>query len=119
MEDSNVNDPNFEKLDRTKVPDVILVKKHYGDKSARKRQRIWKLKHLAEEDTALNVDANEYNEFLEDLEEDPAMRQHVNIFKDSSKQIPVDSNDVDSALPVITLEEMLDDLVIDDVEMAE
>lgn len=52
--DSNVNDVNFEKLDKESVPDVILVKKYYGD---RKRQRNWKLKHLAEENTALNTDA--------------------------------------------------------------
>lgn len=63
---------------------------------------------------------SEYNEFLEDLEEDPAMRQNINIFKDSSKQIAVDSSDqLDTAIPHITLEEMLDDLVIDDVEMGE
>lgn len=57
VEDSNINDTNFEKLDKQNVPDVILVKKHYGDKAARRKQRIWKLRHLAEEDTALNTDA--------------------------------------------------------------
>lgn len=63
---------------------------------------------------------SEYNEFLEDLEEDPALRQNVNIFKDSTKQLAVDCHDqIDATLPHITLEEMLDDLVIDDVEMNE
>lgn len=57
IEDSNINDVHFEKLDKQNVPDVVLVKKYYGDKAARRRQRIWKLKHLAEEDTALNIDA--------------------------------------------------------------
>jgi nonsense-mediated mRNA decay protein 3 len=49
------------------------------------------------------------------------MRVNVNIYKDSRKtQIPVDENDaVDPSAPQITLEEMLDDLVLDDVEMAE
>ena len=58
---------------------------------------------------------------MDDLEEDPEMRQRVNIFKDAKKQqMPVDVNDMaDPALPVITLEEMLDDLVLDDVEMAD
>lgn len=56
IEDSNINDASFEKLDRQAVPDVILVKKYYGDKAARRRQRMWKLKHLAEEATALNTD---------------------------------------------------------------
>jgi nonsense-mediated mRNA decay protein 3 len=62
----------------------------------------------------------DYNEFLDDLEEDPDLRHNVNIFKDSTKQILVDSgDDVDEAVPRITLAEMLDDLVIDDVEMTE
>lgn len=58
---------------------------------------------------------------MEDIEEDPDMRQQINIFKDAKKaQIAVDSSDmVDPSLPQITLEEMLDDLVLDDVEMGE
>lgn len=49
------------------------------------------------------------------------MRQNVNIYKDSKRaQIPVDENDaMDPSAPQITLEEMLDDLVLDDVEMAD
>lgn len=62
----------------------------------------------------------DYNEFLDDLEEDPELRQNVNVFKDCSKAMPVDTNDmVDPSIPRITLEEMLDDLVLDDVEMAD
>lgn len=62
----------------------------------------------------------DYHEFLDDLEEDPDLRQNVNIFKDNTKQIPVDSGeDTDENVPRITLAEMLDDLVIDDVEMSE
>jgi nonsense-mediated mRNA decay protein 3 len=62
---------------------------------------------------------SDYNEFLEDLEEDPTMRQNINIFKDSARPVPVDSGDIDDdEAPRITLEEMLDDLVIgDEVEM--
>lgn len=64
---------------------------------------------------------SDYNEFLDDLEEDPEMRQHINIFKDAKKQhIAVDVDDLDDpSAPQITLEEMLDDLVLDDVEMAD
>lgn len=64
--------------------------------------------------------SSDYNEFLDDLEEDAEMRQRVNIYKDSRKQqqIAVDENDMDDpSAPHITLEEMLDDLVLDDVEM--
>lgn len=58
---------------------------------------------------------------MDDLEEDPEMRQHINIFKDAKKQqIAVDTNDmIDPSAPQITLEEMLDDLVLGDVEMAD
>lgn len=62
---------------------------------------------------------SEYNEFLDELEEDPEMRQNINIFRDSKKQIPVDTNEIDPSIPQITLEEMLDDLTIKDVEMAD
>lgn len=118
--DSNVNDPNFEKLVASKIPDVILVKKHYGDKGAKRRFRNWKLKHLAEENTNLNMVTNDYLEFLDDLEEDPAYRQNVNIFRDKSKeQIAVDVDDLgDETIPHITLDEMLDDLNLEDIEMS-
>lgn len=49
LSDFNVNDDNYEKLNQDRVPDVILVKKYYGDKSARRRARNWKLQHINEE----------------------------------------------------------------------
>ncbi|XP_075210512.1 60S ribosomal export protein NMD3 [Lycorma delicatula] len=121
MRDSNINDSNFDSLNQEYVPDVILVKKHYGDRAARRRARNWKLKHIAA-DNDVDSTNNDYNDFLNDLEEDPTYRQNVNIFKDSRKQIsiPVDSDCIDDPnMPHITLEEMLDDLHIDDTEMAE
>jgi len=65
---------------------------------------------------------SDFNEFLDDLEDDPAMRQNVNIFKDPKKQqIPVSVDDMlDPSIPQITLDEMMDDLNIGpDVEMAD
>lgn len=58
---------------------------------------------------------------MDDLEQDPELRQNVNIFKDATKAIPVDINDegMDPSEPRITLEEMLDDLVLEDDEMGE
>lgn len=56
----------------------------------------------------------DYNEFLDDLEEDPIYRQNVNIYK-NREVMPVDIDDMeDSTVPRITLEEMLDDLNIDE-----
>lgn len=70
---------------------------------------------LSDKDFSFHRD---YNQFLEDLEEDPQLRQNINIFRDSTKQIPVDTDDMlDPSVPRITLEEMLDDLQLDDAEM--
>nr|XP_022919681.1 60S ribosomal export protein NMD3 [Onthophagus taurus] len=122
LQDSNVNDNNFDKLDSKMIPDVILVKKFYPDK--KKKQRIWKLKHITMNDEnpfQIDRDNRDYDEFLDELEQDPALRQNVHIFKDSTKVIPIDRDDMSEENDGngITLQEMLDDLVIDDVEMGE
>ncbi|KAJ1522086.1 hypothetical protein ONE63_002397 [Megalurothrips usitatus] len=115
LADSNANDANLDKLNEDKIPDIVIVKKHYPDRAGRRRR--WKLKHLTED--GMLVDNNkDYDEFLDDLEEDPTMRQNVNIFKDPNNiNIPVDADEVDPHAPHITLEEMLDDLQIDDDPM--
>ncbi|KAL9692756.1 hypothetical protein quinque_005541 [Culex quinquefasciatus] len=122
LAEANINNGDFEKLKQDAIPELLLVKKYY-DKSQRKQSRNWKLKHLTE-DVALDTDIEaDYSEFLEDLEEDPEMRQGTSsIFKDAARQqsMPVDVNDMaDPSVPRITLEEMLDDLVLDDVEMGD
>ncbi|XP_033312268.1 60S ribosomal export protein NMD3 [Bombus bifarius] len=120
LNDSNINDENFEMLNKDVVPDVILTKKNYTqDRAARRRMRDWKLKHMIQDKDNMITDNNDYYEFLEDLEEDPEMRQHINIYKDSRKLIPVDTNELsDPNCPQITLEEMLDDLAFDDIEVS-
>lgn len=50
LRDANINNDDFEKLKSDDIPDVVLVKKHFGDKDKRRRLRKWKLKHLAKED---------------------------------------------------------------------
>ncbi|XP_003402047.1 60S ribosomal export protein NMD3 [Bombus affinis] len=119
LNESNINDENFEMLNKDVVPDVILTKKNYTqDRAARRRMRDWKLKHMIQDKDNMVTDNNDYYEFLEDLEEDPEMRQHINIYKDSRKLIPVDTNELsDPNCPQITLEEMLDDLAFDDIEV--
>lgn len=54
LEDANINDIHYDKLNKDRVPDVVLVKKCYGDNTERRTDRIWKLKHLDEEATALD-----------------------------------------------------------------
>jgi len=115
LRNSNVNNPELEKMSPDKVPDVILVKKHYGDKALRNRKRRWRLKHISDfphmETESCN---NEFDDFQGDLEEDQGLRQHVNIYLDKNK-IPVDEDDEDEGdVPRINLAEMLDDLDIGD-----
>lgn len=118
ISDSNINDEHFGKLSSTDLPDVVLVKKHYPE---RRRRRNWHLKHLNENLFETENDMKDYNEFMDDLEEDKEYRLNVNIYK-KSNTLAVDLNDMeDPNAPRITLEEMLDDLVIesddDDEEM--
>ncbi|XP_052250810.1 60S ribosomal export protein NMD3-like [Dreissena polymorpha] len=116
MENANMNNENIEKLKKDKLPDVVIVKKVYADKKMRDRRRKWKLRHLNDELHNLETDSamNDYTDFLEDLEEDPSIRQNVNIYKDSSK-MPVDVDEAEEAgVPQISLQEMLDDLHLGD-----
>lgn len=56
---------------------------------------------------------------MEDIEEDPILREKINIYLDKQK-MAVERPDDDEELPEgPTLQEMLDDLVIEDVEMKE
>lgn len=57
LRDSNINDANFDKLNTDIIPDIILVKKFYGcDKAARRRARMWKLKHIADEAFSMSTE---------------------------------------------------------------
>ena len=114
LKNSNVNNPELEKMPAEKIPDVILVKKVYADKALRNRRRRWRLRRM-EGLPHMDTEScnNEYVGFMEDIEEDPAMRQYINIYKDKERHVPVDEDDDDNAdIPQVSLAEMLDDLDI-------
>ena len=119
LKNSNVNDPQLEKMSEDKISDVVLVKKVYAEKSVRNRRRKWRLKHMeglhetVGGSNSMSDGGYEYNDFLEDLEEDPELRKNVNVYKDPAK-IAVDRDSVSESedIPQITLAEMLDDLDI-------
>jgi len=109
--DSNVNDSNFDKLSKTSLPDVILIKKSYPE---RRRKRNWKLKRMTT-NTEINFenDNNDMDEFMDDLEEDKDLRQNINIYKNPDADIEsATENDDEDEAPRISLEEMMEDLVI-------
>ncbi|XP_011885339.1 PREDICTED: 60S ribosomal export protein NMD3 isoform X3 [Cercocebus atys] len=106
----NLNDEHVNKMNSDRVPDVVLIKKSY-DRTKRQRRRNWKLKELARERENMDTDdERQYQDFLEDLEEDEAIRKNVNIYRDST--IPVESDTDDEGAPRISLAEMLEDLHI-------
>ena len=103
------------------LPDVILVKKIYGDKLLRHKKRKWRLNRLPIQKDGTSVgtiDDKEYLDFLEDLEEDPKSRENINIYKDQRKILNVENEDSDCEnVPQISLQEMLDDLRLTDEPM--
>jgi nonsense-mediated mRNA decay protein 3 len=107
-----LNDEHFSRLVQSRaLPDVILVKKSYAQKSKKKKPRFWKLRSLTkeegDEDTAMQPSLAEamgsgnagrkkagraalqeeeqrqqdLDIFLDDLEHDPELRSAVNIYK--------------------------------------
>jgi len=70
-----------------KLPDVILIKRKF-ESGKNLKKRIWRLKELEKENAdtkAMNKDetkkAKDYEEFLNELETDPEMRSHVNLYR--------------------------------------
>lgn len=105
---SNFNSQAFESLDPSRIPDVILVKKHYPNrrKKSAGRARPWKLKSIAKE-TEDNADAGigrgalgrrggvdqrkveqDYELFLRQIEEDEEMRGAINLYKNMDADAP-------------------------------
>jgi nonsense-mediated mRNA decay protein 3 len=117
MKNTNINDDNFDKMKPDAIPDIVLVKKIYSEQ---KQKRRWKLRHfLPNADTASVT--RDYEDFLQDLEEDPAYRESVNIYKDSMKwKDNVEMGDTtegeEEGRPRITLQEMLDDLTLSEMD---
>uniref|UniRef100_A0A5S6QCC5 60S ribosomal export protein NMD3 n=1 Tax=Trichuris muris TaxID=70415 RepID=A0A5S6QCC5_TRIMR len=113
----NVNNENLERIGRDKLPEVILVRKFY-DRSVRRRRRLWKLKRFQTAQVEPEPTECGYDEFLEDLEEDPVLRQNVNIYRDRTK--PVDSQPPEEdEVPMISLQEMIEDMSIEDEKVGE
>jgi len=116
---ANINNEEWDKLNMDNMYDVILVKKVY-DKQVRKRKRKWKLKRMQEETMSTTTDDDNYNQFLEDIEEDEEFRQNINIYaKDGAVEAGQAATGDDQDLPQVDLCEMIQELKIQDHEMEE
>ncbi|KAI8865357.1 NMD3-domain-containing protein, partial [Ramicandelaber brevisporus] len=124
---SNVNNDDFERLDRGDIPDVILVKKSYHNRRKKAKARNWRLKTLATDDDDGGVAAvagmrrqeleraeADFEMFLRDIEEDPELRATINLYKSEQAQPAVrlarDADEAQEDFPEIKLEELLDEM---------
>jgi len=105
-----------------KLPEVIIVKKHYH-KTNRASKRKFKLKELAKaqlDNRSRAQDEKDYEEFLQDVEEDPEIRGQINLFKSATVTRSINaahlpqvqdeemSGSDDEDFPEIPMEELLD-----------
>ncbi|PYH76997.1 nonsense-mediated mRNA decay protein 3 [Aspergillus uvarum CBS 121591] len=121
---ANFNSPEFEALEESKtyasrIPDVVLVKKHYP-RQHKKNKRNWKLKRMAVgESELLPTDheqsrvENDLEMFLRDVEEDEELRATLALYRNKPKddEASVAGTEwTDSEVPKINMEELLDDM---------
>lgn len=123
---ANFNDSDLESLrkSRRNLPDVILVKKIYENSRSRAAKRFWKLKELPKEEmdivkkNEIEKRQDEYEQFLQEIEEDPELRTQINLYKKPNAEeiIKERANQMvdEDDLPEVGLEELLEDLAIDD-----
>lgn len=101
LKNANLNSDDLASYKKLVLPDVIIVKKKYEWET----QRIWKLHHFC-----MDPEGNDYDAFLNDLEEDQDMRSKVMLFKHENSgsiasKIKFDS---DGKNPRVRLEELLE-----------
>nr|CCA15826.1 60S ribosomal export protein NMD3 putative [Albugo laibachii Nc14] len=116
------NDNDIKPLEEVGItlPDVVLVRKKF---SRRTKKRNWKLKQLEEIHSGLPAQKNnraaddsmEYESFLDELEDDQAMRGQINIYKEQAEAQDSSQPDDDEGMQAssIPLSEMLDDLTFE------
>ncbi|KAF2672394.1 nonsense-mediated mRNA decay protein 3 [Microthyrium microscopicum] len=120
---SNFNNPQFEALELSRqyastIPDVVLVKKHYQRSQKKRKNRTWRLKRLAQEESDMAPRKQEqeklerdYEMFLRDVEEDTELRAGLNLYKQQRQQ---DEMDLESSMGddeglKVPLEELMDE----------
>lgn len=131
---ANFNNPQFEAMEEShtygsRIPDVVLVKKHYPRKR-KQRNRNWRLKRMAKDEGDLlpkksdqeRMD-NEYEMFLRDVEEDEELRAALALYKSTNKNkkkqegaMDVDAMSVaetegteEEDVPKVNMDELLED----------
>uniref|UniRef100_A0A0E0R2T7 60S ribosomal export protein NMD3 n=1 Tax=Oryza rufipogon TaxID=4529 RepID=A0A0E0R2T7_ORYRU len=117
---ANLNDDDMDTaMMRHSLPEVILVKKSFAK---RPRTRRWKLKRLPMEEDAVNKAkgelekrADEYEEFLRDLEHNSDIRFQIDLYKDEDYRSEMAST-IGDDVPTMPIEELIEDLSLGDDE---
>lgn len=113
----HANLPELKGMDS--MPDVVLVKKIFPNRRKnRAKKRKFKLKELDKEQAETNNKStvkteNDYEEFMQDLEEDPELRSKINLYARESKQpqaVMDDEDSEDDQFPEIAMEELLTEM---------
>jgi len=102
IKNSNVSDENLDSYKKG-IPDVILTRKSYD----RPPKRFWTLKKWKIERD------DDYEQFLEDLEEDKEMRGKINLYKDNSVKMDIEEYmEKVKDVPHVSLDELFENLKI-------
>ncbi|KAJ1328792.1 hypothetical protein BSLG_010016 [Batrachochytrium salamandrivorans] len=130
LANANFNNDNFDHLmnssRRGLVPDVVLVRKSYPNARRKQRVRGWKLKGMVKEEeqegggrtkadkTRAEID---YEMFLRDVEEDPELRDMMNLYKAPVQKKHTDDismmdseEEPEEDFPEIDVDGLLDDM---------
>jgi nonsense-mediated mRNA decay protein 3 len=133
----NFNDDDLRPLKSMRnayIPDVVLVRKVYPGENKKKGQRQWRLKALPKEEEMMKPAEEErarqdYEEFLEELENDPEARAKINMYRDrkAARQGQQQAMEIDTEVmkdageeedeenpDAVKLEELLEDLSLND-----
>ena len=105
----------------------MLVRKTYPRYRAKHKNRVWKLQHMtieADEQRRKDADKDERDMevFLRDVEEDPEMREQINLFADPSAAMATESDTDDEQFPGPRMQELLtsmEALAIEDMDTTE
>ena len=89
------------------TPDVVLIKKIYPEINRPGRKRVFKLERME-----LEKNDKEYDEFLDELEQDPELRSNINLYRNPEVREEIKLED--ETFPGVKLEELIGALTLDD-----
>ena len=118
MTTANLSEYNIKQSNN--IPDIILIKKYYPNAKQRQKQRKFELRQLKKlEKLQINKKSeqeqydNEYESFIQDIEEDKDMQQKINLYRKSN--IVIDHNNINDNTNTNDIDMNDDDDNVDDL----